>query len=202
MGILARGSGVYAIKNSINGKVYVGSTVDFSRRFRDHSRALCNGTHCNKHLQSAWQKHGPDAFEFQIVEQVSDVSALIEREQAWIDSMGADYNLCKKAGNTLGRRLSEDAKRRIAEAGRNRSEETLRRMSESARARAVCGSPDVVAAMTAVNMGNKYRQGILHTEETRLKMSLASKGKPKSPEHRAKLAAACTARNKARKKVA
>lgn len=190
-------SGVYVISNTIDGRQYVGSTVTFKRRFRDHARFLRDGKHQNKYLQNAWNKYGEEAFVFSVIEYVADASKLIEREQAWMGELKPKYNLCKYAGNTLGRKHSAETKRRLSEAGKSRSCETRAKMSVAAKARVGHG-PDAVAAMTRANTGKRPRLGIPHTEETRLKMSLASKGKPKSPEHRAKLAAQCAERNRKR----
>lgn len=43
--------GVYIIRNKINGKVYVGSTINkIKRRWQDHLKRLKRGTHANTHL--------------------------------------------------------------------------------------------------------------------------------------------------------
>lgn len=42
--------------------------------------------------------------------------SLIINEQHYIDNHKPDYNICKTAGNTLGRTMSEDGKRRVSEA--------------------------------------------------------------------------------------
>ena len=48
-------SGIYQIKNTINGKVYVGSTIDFERRKYEHFKALKNNNHGNPKLQNAFK---------------------------------------------------------------------------------------------------------------------------------------------------
>ena len=48
-------SGVYAIKNKINDKLYVGSTRAFHARKREHYSQLRRGQHHNPHLQNAWK---------------------------------------------------------------------------------------------------------------------------------------------------
>ena len=59
--------GVYVIRNTANGKCYIGSAVKFSKRWRDHRRQLTNGTHNNPKLQAAWNKYGSSAFEFEAI---------------------------------------------------------------------------------------------------------------------------------------
>jgi group I intron endonuclease len=76
--------GVYAWTNTVNGKVYVGSSTDVCRRKSAHLRRLKAGKHENEHLQRAWNKYGPTAFEFEILEVVDDLIWLRARETAWI----------------------------------------------------------------------------------------------------------------------
>ena len=77
--------GVYKIKNTKNGKFYIGSTLDsFKIRCKAHKEALIRGNHKNSHLQRAWNKYGSDAFVFEIVE-ICDENICREREQYYLD---------------------------------------------------------------------------------------------------------------------
>jgi group I intron endonuclease len=96
-------SGIYVIRNLVNGKVYVGSSVNIKHRRENHFSSLRRGSHINKHLQRAYNHYGPDAFEFQVVEQVQDADSLLAREQHWIDVHSAaepdmGYNKASLAG--------------------------------------------------------------------------------------------------------
>ena len=76
--------GVYAIRNLINGKVYIGSTTDsFRNRWNNHKKRLKKGTHYNKHLQSAYNKYGKDNLVFQIIE-ITQPENAVEREGYYI----------------------------------------------------------------------------------------------------------------------
>lgn len=55
-------SGVYEIRNTLNNKRYIGSSINIYRRWRDHKRMLNLSVHPNKHLQSAWNKYGEKHF--------------------------------------------------------------------------------------------------------------------------------------------
>lgn len=83
-----RKSGIYVIRNLITHKVYVGSSVNLTRRIRNHHADLMAGSHFNEHLQRAWQKHGSGNFAFEIVEEC-EPSCRIVREQSWISDLQA-----------------------------------------------------------------------------------------------------------------
>lgn len=59
--------GIYMIKNIVNGKVYIGQSVDIYTRWYNHKRDLSNGVHYNTHLQKSWNKYGESSFEFSII---------------------------------------------------------------------------------------------------------------------------------------
>ena len=62
-----RVAGVYEIRNTVNNKVYVGSSINTSRRLKDHARKLANGTHESQHLQASWDTYGCDAFRIKLL---------------------------------------------------------------------------------------------------------------------------------------
>jgi group I intron endonuclease len=69
---------IYKIVNNINGKIYIGSAVDFKRRKRDHLYQLKKGIHHSKYLQRGYNKHGFENFNFSILEIVENHSELLE----------------------------------------------------------------------------------------------------------------------------
>lgn len=106
--------GIYKITNLLNGKVYVGSAANISKRWSRHRKDLEGREHRNKKLQAAFNKYGASAFEFSLLEKTSD---LLEREQFWIDALRAfseGYNLCPMARSSRGRTYSESEKMKRA----------------------------------------------------------------------------------------
>lgn len=85
-------SGIYMITNKVNNKIYIGSTRQtFNSRWSNHLYNLRNKRHGNTHLQRAFNKHGENAFEFSVLEEI-DQKLLIEnkdlqfeKEQIWLD---------------------------------------------------------------------------------------------------------------------
>ena len=112
---------VYQIRNKTTGKVYIGSTVNIKHRWRHHHRMLRLGRHRSPYLQRAWNKYGPDDFEFTILEVVDDESVLLQREQEWMDTTqccdpSLGYNLSPTAGNTLGIFPNEATRKKLSKA--------------------------------------------------------------------------------------
>lgn len=86
-------SGIYQIKNKVNHKIYVGSSINMYLRFLDHRAELRHNTHSNPHLQNAFNKYGEDNFEFSVL-QLCDTDILRDLEQWYIDILKPDYNIC------------------------------------------------------------------------------------------------------------
>lgn len=184
-------SGIYAITNTVNGKVYIGATKGFEGRWKDHRRGLRKGVHWNKHLQNAWNRYGEVTFEFGILEYLDDLDELVKAEQFWMDVYREEgkelYNFGLAADNPRrGRKcgpLSEETKRKLSEALKGRkygppSEETKRRIGEA-------------------NKGNKHCLGRVVSKETRRKQSAARRGRkfgPLSEEHKQKISDALKGR--------
>lgn len=166
-------SGIYIITNCRNGKQYVGQSYDTERRIRAHKNKLRIGAHANRHLQSAWNKYGEDAFSFSIVE-YCPIDALDDREMYWIRTLstispngynmtlGGDGNrgyhwsdVSKEALSASakrssarywqGKQLSDAHKDKLRTAALNRSEETKRKIGESSKR--VMADPEIKRRM-------------------------------------------------------
>ena len=156
-------SAIYEIRNKENGKSYVGSAAQLSRRWGNHKARLRRDNHHSIHLQRAWNKHGEQAFQFEVLEVVDDLTTLTDREQAWMDFIRPAYNVQRFARSSLGHKHSE--------AFREMRREMMAEKGVS---------PQLIAGSV------RYRKGRPLTPEHRAKISEAQKGKPKrSPTHSA-----------------
>ena len=63
-------SGIYEITNLINNKIYIGSSINIKKRWKDHILLLKNQKHINVHLLNAWNKYGEENFSFSIIEEI------------------------------------------------------------------------------------------------------------------------------------
>lgn len=106
------------ILNNVTGDFYVGSAVDIRGRWRSHLSCLRNGKNAAPILQNAWAKYGEDAFSFQVLETVEDRRDAVPKEQKYLDLLKPKYNVCPVAGSPLGRKHSEETKRKMGEARR------------------------------------------------------------------------------------
>lgn len=84
--------GIYAIKNTVNGKHYVGQSVNLKSRKYEHFRLLNANKHHNVHLQAAYNKYGKENFKFEIIESYKDIDYinkqfLTEREIFYIEKL-------------------------------------------------------------------------------------------------------------------
>lgn len=85
---------IYGIKNNKNNLYYIGQTINKETRKFRHFSDLENNVHPNRHLQNSYNKNGKDSFEFVLLEEVEDYSAIKEREDFWIEKIGY-YNIDK-----------------------------------------------------------------------------------------------------------
>lgn len=88
---------IYRISNLVNAKSYIGVSIDYISRWKQHRRALKNNRHCNKKLQNAWNKYGEECFEFQVIEECPYYKCFDEEIKyiALFNSYENGYNLTR-----------------------------------------------------------------------------------------------------------
>lgn len=187
-----RTSGIYVIYSSVNGRSYIGSAVNFSKRWGTHLACLRKGTHDNPHLQRAWNKYGEDAFEFEILEECA-TDALHEREQYYFDLFPDKYNCAPVAGTQLGFKHSPEAKAKMSASrtGQVIPPETRAKISAALAGRKK--SPESIEKRTL------SRKGFTQSPEAREKIRQANLGKKQSLETIAKRVATIKANSELRR---
>lgn len=130
---------IYKITNKVNGKVYVGQTVqkNVKYRWKDHTRKLNQNNHPNKHIQASWNKYGEENFVFEVIEEFNpemnfDLNNL---EKFWIkhyDSSNPEKGYNKTLGGDGSGTLTEEAKQKLRQVnlGKVQSAETIAKRVE------------------------------------------------------------------------
>lgn len=212
---VAESCGIYLLRNAVNGKVYVGQSVNTRNRWNEHRKSANRGT--KTHLYDAMRKYGLDSFEFMLVEECGPIQ-LDERETFWMDFYRAredGYNQMPagQGGRVMdeaarerissklrGRKLSADRIEQIrrSSTGRKHSEETKRKISEGNIGRTTSAESRVRiseaqkarhAAMTPEEKAEfaKSRSGWSQSDHAKEATSKRFAGKPKSAETREKM---------------
>lgn len=194
-------SGIYQIRNLVNGKRYIGSAVRIKSRWATHVSELNSGKHGNRYLLSSWRKYGPSAFAFEVIENC-EKSSLIEREQFWMDLENPEYNLSPTAGSCLGVRHSDEVRRKRSERNKGNKFSAGRKMTKKnkdAIIRSNMARRGIPRDPEAVRKTAEAHRGMKRSEETRRRISIAKTGKkmpPRSQECRDKLSVALRGRPK------
>jgi group I intron endonuclease len=150
---------IYQIRNTINNKIYIGSTNNIRKRCNNHRSKLNNNIHENQYLQQAWNKYGENNFEFSIIEEVQDFNR-IEKEIFYLNEKRSyerhigynfDKNPTDKSGKNnpfYGKKHTQEVKDKIKTIANNRSEELKKKMGEK-------------------NIGEKHPQSKLNWDKVR-----------------------------------
>lgn len=133
---------IYRIRNTVDGRVYIGQAINFKKRKARHLWELRCGRHSNYHLQRAWAKYGEATFVFEMIVGGLAPKELTAEEQRQIDAHQASdpehgYNIAPAAGSNLGLKYSVESRQRMSRAqkGRTFTDEARRRISEALKGR-------------------------------------------------------------------
>jgi group I intron endonuclease len=172
---------IYKIRNVVNDKFYVGSTVDSRKRFWAHRKALRLGNHDCVYLQRAWDKYGEDCFKFEVIEQLNAKEELFPAEQKWLDEhFGKEhcYNVAAHADSPM-RDASPEIRAKLSTKAKEWHENNMHPRQGATH------TPESIALMKENNHAPKgeshYRYGKTVSEETRKKIGDTQRGKPKAP---------------------
>jgi len=176
-------SGVYVITNTVNGKRYVGQAVDLHVRWLHHRSRLRRGNHHSQYLQSSWNKYGPEAFTFEVLEFLDRCKdSLYEREVFWVNLIKPEYNSGTPGiAPMLGKTHSDAVKAKIAAASAAMVYTPEFRANKSKAARESKKSQEHMAKLHAA------KRGVPRSEETKEKLRIAKTGFKHSEETLARL---------------
>lgn len=128
---------VYKLINLKNGKIYIGSTKNLHKRFAEYRAYGRPKMVCGRLIELAIKKHGLDSFDFEVLEKIGDLTALVEREQYWLDKLKPfgchGYNILENAESRVGYKHTERTKEKLSNGlkGRTFSEEHRKNLSKA-----------------------------------------------------------------------
>ena len=145
--------GIYKISSiKMLDRIYIGSSINISKRWKEHLNDLKRHKHHSIKLQRHYDKYGVADIHFSIITECEKAD-IENTEQFFIDAYKPYFNSCPKVGSPHLPNVSEETRKKMSEKrkGFEWSEEVKRKMSESA-------------------TGNKNSVGIMPSEETREKL--------------------------------
>lgn len=188
-------SGIYALRNLSDNKVYIGQSRNLEKRKTTHFWMLRNNRHFNVHLQRAFNRG--DQFEFTVLEYCVP-SKCDEREIFWISQYNATkdgYNLCDGGNATVGYHFTAEGKEKISKAkrGKKQSQEVIERRTRTLKEH-LQNDPEFAQAykekmrkMAKERGFGGYNKGVACSEEKKRLVSAKLKGRQISTEHKEKL---------------
>jgi hypothetical protein len=97
----------------------------------DHIRTLKRKSkNENRHLINSWHKHGKDMFECFVIEYISDINKLSERELFWMknyNSLNRDFGYNLRLDSSGGMIPSNETRKKLSESGKKRWKSIERR---------------------------------------------------------------------------
>ena len=185
---------IYKITNQINGKIYIGKTIDIlDNRWRSHQRYAMNVQNQTR-LARAMRKHGLENFTIEQIDQSEDHDQLLNLEKKYIaESNSMDpkvgYNMTEGGEGTLGHKHTEEWKQMMRERnsgennpmfgvtgedhplyGRERSEKDKQAIREG------WAQSDYERTEEHINNWRESRKDWSQTEETKKQISESLKG--------------------------
>lgn len=188
--------GIYKITNKINGKVYIGQSVDIDKRKREHFNNYKREE--NKHyiLYKAINKYGINNFKFEVICEclIEELDDLEIKYIKLYDSYKANgYNMTLGGGGVrglkpwLGRHHTQETKNKIRKShmGKKLSDETIEKLKiinkGNKRRLGISHTKETIEKLRELNIGeNNAMFGKSHSQETKDKISVAKKGKANS----------------------
>jgi len=106
-------SGIYMLTNKLTNDIYIGQSVDISKRFKNYFNISYIKSKGSFIISRALIKYGYSNFSMTILE-YCDKSDLLVREQYYFDKFNPQYNILKIAGSSQDFKHSEDTKLKMS----------------------------------------------------------------------------------------
>jgi group I intron endonuclease len=107
---------IYTIKNLVNGKMYVGQTIQANAKMRWYAHCDMARKGKKSHLYDSMRKHEVENFLWEIIDQADTVEQLNELEAKWLNHYrwgGEVYNNREAGGNKTHSAESIEKMRRV-----------------------------------------------------------------------------------------
>lgn len=188
--------GIYKITNKINGKVYIGQSVDIDKRKREHLNNYKRDEIKHYILYRAINKYGVNNFEFEVIcgcsiDELDDLE--IKYIKLYNSYKGNGYNMTLGGGGVrglkpwLGKKHTQETKNKIRKShmGKKLSKETIEKLKSIRKGNkyrlGIKHTKETIEKLRVLNMGeNNAMYGKSHSKETKEKISIAKKGKGNS----------------------
>lgn len=171
---LLNSSGIYYIKNIINGKMYIGYAKNIRKRWNYHKMELRLNIHPNEKLQNAWNLYKEDNFLFEVAE-LCEIFELPRREHHWATifytcDRDKGYNIRPTDPEDI-KKVSEETRKKISlyHKGKPKSEEHKRKIGK--------GNKGKIISQAQIDYSRKIQTGRKLSEERKQKISKFQKGK-------------------------
>lgn len=154
-------SGVYIIKNTINSKIYVGSSSNFKMRLATYRYEIKNNILKSQKLLNSINKYNIENFEFQIVLN-SPVEYMVKLEQFLIDNLKPELNIRKIAHTNQGVKrnaewIERNRQKAIAENKKRRSLGIINGCRKLKESDATNIKLDISNGMRKIDIAKKYK---------------------------------------------
>jgi len=111
----------FIYKIVIKDKVYIGQTIDITKRISQHKNSLLNNKHRNKYLQNYYNKYGAEEFKWNIIEECNE-SELDDRERFWINHYSSNnrkFGFNMDSGGKSNKTVSQETKKLMSKIRKN-----------------------------------------------------------------------------------
>lgn len=192
-------SGIYAIRNTSTGLMYIGQSKDIKYRIRKHKEMLKGGRHPKSEIQESYDTFGKGSFTYLTLFECSPEELdFHEHRLTECYRERTSYVVCNIS---IGRKHSDSTKEKLRQAnlgdsnpkywlGKKRSQETKDKISKCLKGKLtgakhpMYGKPGYWKGKTKpLSVNRKVSESLKGhsvSDETRLKMSMAKKGKSPS----------------------